>query len=244
MTEQWRSCVLSASFVSVARIRCSCGSRSAWVIRSASSHGSALVVAATGLAGRDRAAVTGAVTDIAPVIGELLASPGPRYRALGDDQTIRELCERVPGLTATPSFGWMTASQVPCRDAAGARLASRGEQAGIAHVLDEALPDSLARPGRPGVARWWVAADETGVAACAADAWSAPTVGHLAGVATAARARGRGLGRSVTVVALLALLHDYGSAALMVEADNVAAQSLYRSLGMSYRPVRAAIPPP
>jgi ribosomal protein S18 acetylase RimI-like enzyme len=34
-----------------------------------------------------------------------------------------------------------------------------------------------------------------------------------------------------------------GTAALMVEAENAAAQSLYRSLGMTYRPVRAAAPP-
>jgi ribosomal protein S18 acetylase RimI-like enzyme len=34
-----------------------------------------------------------------------------------------------------------------------------------------------------------------------------------------------------------------GAAALMVEAENAAAQSLYRSLGMTYRPVRAAAPP-
>jgi len=65
-------------------------------------------------------------------------------------------------------------------------------------------------------------------------------VGLLAGVATATRAQGHGLGKRVTATALTALIRDYGTAALMVEADNTAARSLYGSLGMTYRPVRAA----
>jgi ribosomal protein S18 acetylase RimI-like enzyme len=132
----------------------------------------------------------------------------------------------------------------PSRGAGGARLASDDEQAAIARVLDEVFPDSLARPGLPGVTRWWVETDALGVAACAADAWSAPSVGLLAGVATATRARGRGLGSSVTAAALSTLVRDHRAAALMVDADNAAARSVYRSLGMPYRPVRAAAPPP
>lgn len=82
------------------------------------------------------------------------------------------------------------------------------------------------------------------VAACAADAWSAPSVGLLGGVATAIRAQGRGLGKRVTATAISALVRDYGAAALMVDAGNVAAHALYRSLGMTYRSMRAAVPPP
>ncbi|MBO0806982.1 MAG: GNAT family N-acetyltransferase [Actinobacteria bacterium] len=66
----------------------------------------------------------------------------------------------------------------------------------------------------------------------------------LAGVATASRARGQGLAKSVTATALAALVRDYGTAALMVDADNSAARSVYRSLGMTYRSLRAAVPPP
>ena len=207
-------------------------------------HGSAVVAAVTGLARRDRAAVTGAVADIATVVQALLAGHGPRYRPLGDDATIGQLCSVLPGLTPTPPFGWMITFRAPSQDEGDARLARDGGQAAIARVLDEVFPDSLARPGLPGVTRWWVETDSTGVAACAAEAWSAPGVGLLAGVATATRARGRGLGRKVTATALAALVGDYGAAALMVEADNAPAQSLYHSLGMTYRPVRAAVPQP
>ncbi|MHB1432162.1 MAG: GNAT family N-acetyltransferase, partial [Streptosporangiaceae bacterium] len=86
--------------------------------------------------------------------------------------------------------------------------------------------------------------DDLGVAACAADAWSAPDVGLLAGVATSVRARGRGLGRAVTATALSTLIREHGTAALMVDGANTAARALYESLGMIYRPIRAAAPPP
>lgn len=207
-------------------------------------HGTGIAAATAGLARRHRVAVSGTVADIAVVVQALLAGPGPRYRPLGDDDTISHLCDVLPSLTPTPPFGWMTTTQVPGQVSGNARLSRDAEQAAIAQILDEVFPDSLARPGLPGITRWWVETDDIGIAACAADAWSAPGVGLLAGVATANRAQGRGLGRSVTATALTALIHDYGTAALMVEADNAVAQSLYGSLGMTYRAVRAAAPPP
>jgi FR47-like protein len=207
-------------------------------------HGTAIAAAMAGLARRHRVAVSGTVADIAVVVQALLDGPAPRYRLLGDHDTICQLCGVMPGLAPTPPFGWMTTTQPPGQVSANARLSRDGEQAAITQILDEVFPGSLARPGLPGITRWWVEIDATGVAACAADAWSAPGVGLLAGVAIANRARGRGLGRSVTVTALTALIHDYGTAALMVEADNAVARSLHRSLGMTYRAVRAAAPPP
>src|SRR5262249_16182299 len=53
-----------------------------------------------------------------------------------------------------------------------------------------------------------------------ADAWSAPTVGFVAGVATSATARGQGLGRAVVATAVHRLVGDHGRVALMVDADN------------------------
>jgi len=48
--------------------------------------------------------------------------------------------------------------------------------------------------------------------------------------------------RAVVSAALSALVGDYGSAALMVEADNPPARHLYESFAMSYRQLRAAAP--
>ena len=145
------------------------------------SHDSAGAAAVTGLARRHRLAVTGAVTDIAVIVRTLLDRPGPGYRPLGDDATIVRLCDLVPALTPSRSFGWMTATQAPCPVPGAARPARTGEEEAIDRILDESLPDSLARPGRPGVSRWWVSADHAGLAACAALTYinNAPSNPHL-----------------------------------------------------------------
>ena len=207
------------------------------------SHGSAVAAAVTGLARRHRLAVTGAGADVAVLVRALLGRLGPEYRPLGDSETIVGLCDLVPELAPSHSFVWMTASRAPAVDPGGARPAGPDEQTAINQVLDESLPDSLARPGGTGVTRWWVSTDEAGVAACAADAWSSPDVGLLAGVATSVRARGRGLGRAVTATGLTSLIREHGTAALMVDGANTAARALYESLGMTYRSIRAAAPP-
>jgi ribosomal protein S18 acetylase RimI-like enzyme len=203
-------------------------------------HGTAVAVAVPDLAGRHRVVVAGAVGDIATLMRELPDGDGQRYRPLGDDDTITALCRELPELRPTRPFGWMSTDRAPAVADGGARLAGEEEYGSIEAVLEEALPGSLAWPGKAGVTRWWVATDDYGVAACAADAWSAPRVGLLAGVATATRARGRGLARRVATTGLAALVAEHGRACLMVDADNTAAQGLYASLGMDYRSLRAA----
>jgi GNAT superfamily N-acetyltransferase len=203
--------------------------------------GCAVGVAVEDVAIRHRLAVTGPAQDAALAVAMLMASDGPRYRPIGDEALISSLCRLLPGLTPTPSFGWMHTSGAPDPDAR-VEVASRQDVASVSALLDQAFPGSLARPGIPGVTRWWVLRERGEIAACAADAWSAPGVGLLAGVASAPQARGRGLARAVVSTALAALVGDYGSAALMVESDNVAARGLYGSLGLSYRELRAAAP--
>nr|MBO2475938.1 hypothetical protein [Actinomycetales bacterium] len=76
--------------------------------------------------------------------------------------------------------------------------------------------------------------------AVAADAWSAPTVGLLAGVATAVPARGRGLGERICRFVVEELLATYGRASLMVDDWNAAAIRVYERIGFARRPVAAA----
>jgi hypothetical protein len=130
-------------------------------------HGSAIVAAAAGLARRDRVAVAGPATDIAVIVRALRDGPGPRYRPIGDADTISQLGELVSGLAPSRPFGWMTTSQAPGPGEGTAQLAGDGEQAAIGRILDEVL---------------------------------------------------------------------------MVRADNAPARSVYQSLGMTYRPLRAAAP--
>ncbi|MFI1302136.1 GNAT family N-acetyltransferase [Streptomyces sioyaensis] len=134
--------------------------------------------------------------------------------------------------------------------APGRLTAADGDE--IAALLDAAFPDSYAHPSRPGVQRWFGVreraprADDGRTAAggplvsVAAHAWCAPDLGCLAGVATAAAARGRGLGRAVCKVAVEDALARYGTVALMVADANRAALDLYRSLGLVHRPLAAA----
>ncbi|WP_432003502.1 GNAT family N-acetyltransferase [Streptomyces sioyaensis] len=134
--------------------------------------------------------------------------------------------------------------------APGRLTAADGDE--IAALFDAAFPDSYAHPSRPGVQRWFGVreraprADDGRTAAggplvsVAAHAWCAPDLGCLAGVATAATARGRGLGRAVCKVAVEDALARYGTVALMVADANRAALDLYRSLGLVHRPLAAA----
>jgi GNAT superfamily N-acetyltransferase len=111
----------------------------------------------------------------------------------------------------------------------------------VTGLLKLANPGSYAVPGIPGVRRWAGFRDGEGeLLAVAADAWSAPTVGLLAGVATAEHARGRGLGERVCRFLMEALLAEHGRAALMVDDWNDAALIIYERLGFTRRRVAAA----
>ncbi|MFG3437468.1 GNAT family N-acetyltransferase [Nonomuraea sp. NPDC047897] len=101
-------------------------------------------------------------------------------------------------------------------------------------------PTSYAVPGGPGVRRWAGLRLDGRLAAVAADAWSAPSVGFLAGVATAAPLRGRGLAERVCRWVSHELVADHGRAALMVDDDNPAAVKVYERLGYRRRRVLAA----
>ncbi|MFG2881713.1 GNAT family N-acetyltransferase [Streptomyces sp. NPDC048297] len=204
------------------------------------SVGEATAVAAPGLSCRDRLALTGPAEDASVLVRAVLPQIGPTFRPIGDEKLIRDLVTRVPALEFVDAFGWMQIDTATGRCGAATWLTA-SDRADIAALLDEAFPDSYARPGRSGVRRWAGARDESGaLLACAADAWSAPHVGFLAGVATAQQARGRGIGAGVCGFVLDSLVAEHGVAALIVDSWNTAAVHLYRGFGLSWRPAAAA----
>jgi GNAT superfamily N-acetyltransferase len=208
-------------------------------------RGAAVAVAAPGLSLRDRLVVTGPAGEAIPLVRDVLAEVGRGYRPLGDRGLIDALVMAVPELRPTAGFGWMVrtgSAAVPPDGTAGWLPAAAA--AGITDLLDQAFPDSYAYPGRLGADDRWAGVLPPGGSgtplAVAALAWCAPTVGLLAGVATAPAARGRGLGRQVCAFVLAEALAAYGTAALIVDDGNTPALRLYRSLGLAYRPLRAA----
>ena len=214
----------------------------------ASEDGRALAVAGPGISRRDRIAVHGPAGAAVRLVREVLGEVGPTYRPLGHPGPIRALADALPELVTGKSFGWMEAEAAACgrteNDAPGDRAArwlADDELPEATALLETALPGSDAMPGVPGVECWAGIRDDAGrLMAVAALAWSAPAVGYMAGVAVRVETRGHGLGRAVCDFVLAAALARHRSAALMVDAWNQPAISLYQGLGLRYRPVLAA----
>ncbi|WP_211592054.1 GNAT family N-acetyltransferase [Microbispora sp. H10836] len=210
-------------------------------------YGDAVAVASPEASRRDRLVVRGAPGRVVPLVRHALAEAGPSYRPLGDAALVEQVVEAVPELELAARFSWMgTEKLAPPREGTAGRewppewLADSAAPE-VAALLDAASPGSYAVPGLPRVRRWAGVRDGSGaLLAVAADAWSAPAVGLLAGVATAVPARGRGLGERVCRFVASALIAEHGRAALMVDDWNHAAFAVYERLGFARRRVAAA----
>ncbi|GAA5065557.1 GNAT superfamily N-acetyltransferase [Thermocatellispora tengchongensis] len=212
--------------------------------------GAAVAVAAPGVCARDRIAVhtapansaqaqAQAEAEAARLARHAAAECGPTYRLFGEAGLITRLAG--PERPATV-FSWMSTRTPPPRPA-GAHWLEPALDTQVAALLADHHPGSYATPGMPGVHRWAGARHDGALAAVAADAWSTRATGFLAGVATAAHARGHGLARRVCAFVTAELLTTRRSVALMVDDWNTAAIAVYEHLGYTARPVASAPPP-
>ena len=203
------------------------------------SDGDAVAVASPDLSRRDRLAVAGPVDAVGRLAAKVLAEVGPSFRPFGEEQLIRGLPDHVPGLRFAAAFGWMETRTCPTPQTEDP--AWLDGDAGVERLLTEASPSSYAWPGHTGVRRWAAVTGSDGeLLSIAADAWSAPEVGFLAGVATHPVARGKGLSRQVCSFVTTELIKQHGRVGLMVDGDNAAAIAVYQRLGYTYRRVAAA----
>jgi ribosomal protein S18 acetylase RimI-like enzyme len=196
-------------------------------------QGQAVAVAVPALMGRDRLVLTGPPADLATLLPEVYADVGTHFRPLGDATTLATLARHVAGLRLVDQVLWMHTRTRPPASATTATWLDDCHRE-VSRFLDAAWPSSRARPGGLGVRRWAGVRDRTGrLTAVAADAWSAPELGFLAGLSTHPSDRGRGHGRAVCTFVLSELLDAHGAAALIVNRSYFPAIRMLRGLGMT-----------
>ena len=205
--------------------------------------GDAVAVGTPALFRRDRLAVSGPAAPLAALVETALTELGPTYRVLGELRLVEQVVAAVSHLEVSGRFGWMDALAVAegGADTAKVRWLDPAEYDEVDALLDAAFPTSYARPGYAGVTRWSGLRDDTGtLVAVAADAWSAPGIGFMSGVATHPVARGNGYGEAVCRFTLRELIAEHGRAALSVDGDNDAAIRVYQKLGLTWGDIAVA----
>ena len=204
-------------------------------------HAGAVAVACPGLCGRDRLVIRGPAVAAGALVREAIRVLGPSYVPIGDPGVTATLLEQIAWLEPGSSFFWMDGTQLPQQPPAHeARWLARREWPAADAVLTAAgAPPSFGLPGHPGIRRWAGISDARGLlTSTAADAWSAPGIGFVSGVAVRPEARRSGQGRDICAFVIAALLAAHGRAALMVPDNGTAALSLCAGLGMSGRAQR------
>jgi ribosomal protein S18 acetylase RimI-like enzyme len=199
--------------------------------------GGAVVVACPALGGRDRLIVRGSVTAAASLVRTALDAVGHSYALVGDPPLMTALLARFSWLEPRGFFGWLDCIQRPaCRPVHEPRWLSRQEWSAADQLLSVAYPKSFARPGVPGVSRWAGIMDRAGLlTSIAADAWSAPGLGFLAGLAVVPEVRRTGQGRDVCAFVLKSLMAVHGRVAMMVQNSGEATIVKYAELGFTHR---------
>ncbi len=124
---------------------------------------------------------------------------------------------------------WMLTNTQPAGEVPDAVVVD--DAAAIDALLDVAAPDSHARPGTPGIEAWLGRRDGEALVAVGAVVRNPDGSGHLRAVTVAPHARGRGLGRELSIALTRQALRGPGIASLGVYADNEPALRIYRGLG-------------
>ncbi|MCS7478996.1 GNAT family N-acetyltransferase [Umezawaea endophytica] len=197
-------------------------------------HGGAVGVHAPGLNRNDRLVLAGPAEGVAAILSERVDDPVLRPLVTTDlAGPVRAL---LPDLAVWASFGWMERTG-GLAAAPGARWLRDDELGTAEALLRKVNPNAYVLPGEPGARRWAGSFVDGELAAVGADAWSAPDVGFLGGVATHPDFRRRGLSRALCSFVVHDLLERHPACALMVDGGNAAAIAAYRGLGFAYRDV-------
>jgi ribosomal protein S18 acetylase RimI-like enzyme len=205
-------------------------------------HDGAVAVAAPGLGGRNRIVVRGRPAAASRVVRAAVDALGPGYQVAGDPDVMAGILRQICWLQPGEHFGWMDATrQLAHRRVHEVRWLARNEWRAADDLLTEAAPGTDARPWQPGVHRWAGITDSQGrLTSTAADAWSVPGVGFLAGLVVRPEVRHLGQGQDVCAFLLDALLAAHGRAAMIIPGSNAAAVRMCGRIGFTYRQQHAA----
>jgi ribosomal protein S18 acetylase RimI-like enzyme len=202
-------------------------------------HGGAVGVHAPGLNRHDRLVLAGPPEGVAAILRE--QAHDPTLQPLVTTELADPVRALLPDLVTWASFGWMERTG-DLATAPGARWL-RDDELGTAEALLRVVnPNAYVLPGEPGAQRWAGTFVDGRLAAVGADAWSAPDVGFLGGVATHPDFRRRGLSRALCAFVVHDLLERHPACALMVDDRNDAAIAAYLGLGFAYRGVTVLLP--
>lgn len=203
-------------------------------------HGSAVAVYAPKLNQNDRLVYTGQPEDAAELLARVVPElPGERLRPLASTALAHQVASRLE-MEVRATFGWMRlVGEPPSTPAPGVEWLPAHESDSVTALLRTANPRSYLVPDDPGARRWaGIHAEDGALLAVGAEAWPAPGVGFIAGVATHPDRRGSGLSTMLCGFLTRELARE-GDVTLMVDADNTAALKVYRRLGFDYRAVTA-----
>jgi ribosomal protein S18 acetylase RimI-like enzyme len=169
----------------------------------------------------------GADDDLAPLL-ERLAADGVRPDRVMVDADAATIPAAWP-LTELRSWHWMLSTTPPPEDPLPVERVDDEDE--VTALLDAEAPDSLARPGTPGVESWHGVREEGVLVAVGAVVRQPDGTGHLRAVTVASRLRGRGIGRALSTALTRLARAGTGVASLGVYTDNEPALRIYRDLG-------------
>lgn len=169
----------------------------------------------------------GADADLAPLLERLAAGGVRPDRVMVDADASVIPADWTP--TELRSWHWMLTSEPAPAPVAEVEVVE--DDAEVAALLDRVSPDSLARPGTPGIEAWLGVRHEGALVATGGVLRQPDGTGHVRAVAVDPAHRGRGLGRDVSRAVTRAAMADTGVCSLGVYTDNEPALRIYGGLG-------------
>lgn len=173
----------------------------------------------------------GPACDLDPLLASAAVTVGTPWR-FTVEHTSHPALPEAWRTSSTERWHWMWSRTMPCLPEQQVEEVTSAAE--IDAILDEANPDSFARPNTPGVEAWLGVRDGRRLVGVGALLRQSDGTGHIRGVTILPTYAGGGRGRAISsALTRLALSHGSGIATLSVVADNEPARAIYDRLGFA-----------